>query len=189
MLKLTRPEAHKLLALLTATIVLVLIVTVGSALAPSEDQVQSETNAVIGITTEVRIITFYAACRHSKMQIITGNSAFSGMDAEMLAIYGYTLVWQDGIAVLNTESLDYCPTDRQKSHLRLVQDRLAAFSGPLSSQGELLYYLDIPLQALPARWLAQLTNGGIEFANEETLLMALDNIDELIEYIEVERYI
>ena len=182
MLALTRQEIYKLVGLLAATAILILIITITPALAPDEDQAQVEAKTVIGSETEVHITTFFTACHHTETQIILANSAFNGMDAEMLAEIGYVLVWQDGIALLNTERPGFCPADWQKSHLRLVQDRLAAFRGPLNSPGELLYYLDIPLQALPARWLAQLTNGGIEFPNEETLLMALDNIEEMIEY-------
>lgn len=69
---------------------------------------------------------------------------------------------------------------QEKRHIRLQEGQLFVYAGPLGGQGELLRVLDIPLNALPPRWLAQLTNDGLEFADEETLLMALDNLDELI---------
>lgn len=84
-------------------------------------------------------------------------------------------------ARLSQENAGLAPADTQKCHLALLGERLCIYAGPLGGGGELLQELDIPLQAIPARWLAQLTNGGIEFANKETLLMALDNLDELTE--------
>lgn len=84
-------------------------------------------------------------------------------------------------AALTRQDGSLPPDDTQKRHLALWGERLCVYAGPMGGGGEMLQQLDIPLRAIPARWLAQLTNGGIEFPNEETLLMALDNLDELTE--------
>lgn len=103
----------------------------------------------------------------------------AGEPAEELAELGQNLSWQESEVYQSQAGAGPDTADSLKRHIRLNQQRMAVYAGPIGGNGELLRQLDLPLQAIPARWLALLTNGGIEFADEETLLMALDNLDEL----------
>jgi len=145
-----------------------------------EQEAAAEVPARVTVETQLHTSIFYKPCGHTVTENPADSSAFVGADSEALASMGWRVEWREDGVYLYRESDDFCPTDAAKRHLRLYNRQLAVYAGPLGSDGELLEVLDIPLKSLPPRWLAQLTNGGIEFADEETLLMALDSVDEMI---------
>lgn len=135
----------------------------------------------VTVETVLHCSTYHGLCGHTVEKSPADNSAFIGMDSEDVAAQGWQAQWLDGQLYLSRESDDFCPPDAQKRHLRLLNQQLAIYAGPLLGGGELLRVLETPLYAIPTRWVVQLANVGIEFKDEETLLMALDNVDEAID--------
>ena len=148
-----------------------------------EQEVISELPPRITADTVLRCQTYHSLCGHTTEENPADNSAFMGMGSDDLTAQGWQAQWQGEQLYLSRESGDFCPLDAQKRHLRLINQQLAIYAGPLLGGGELLRVLETPLYAIPVRWLAQLTSVGIEFKDEETLLMALDSLDEAVDIL------
>ena len=77
---------------------------------------------------------------------------------------------------LNLEG--FCPEDAAKRHLGVVDGRIAIFYGPAGFAGGLERLTDLSVSVLPAEWQQQIILGGLEFSDVESLVQALDNLDE-----------
>jgi len=129
--------------------------------------------------TMIREEIYYTNCRHLESRLLVNDPAFVNKSFEELGQEGWNLFWAEGgLAVAFKEVAQLCPADENKRHIGEYNGRIAIFSGPAGSEGQLIEELGIPLEHLYPEWQDKLAEGGIGFENQEDLLAALDNLDE-----------
>jgi len=129
--------------------------------------------------TQVRKEIYYSQCHHLISEIITGDTEFADRSFAEIENEGWSVFWaDDGKVVAFRELDDLCPDDAVKRHLGIYQGNVAIYAGPSDCDGKLIEALDIKVESLYPGWQEMLTSGGIDFANEEELLSALENLDE-----------
>lgn len=111
------------------------------------------------------------------------------------ALDGWSVNFTDPkFLTLTVKPDEFCPVHRSYRHFGLYQEMLAVFEGPLGFDGRLLRVESIPLDALDPGFRLKLEQAGdinrldyqtaeklredLEFATEEALNAALDNLDE-----------
>ncbi len=120
----------------------------------------------------------YTECNHTIKQQIT-DQRYLNLNGDDILAQDKQLIWQEGQANIEYQISQLCPADAFKVHLIIENKKIALYGGPLGYQKNFIEYLDLDFQQISARWLAQLTAGGIEFASHEQFLMTLDNLDEI----------
>ncbi len=71
-----------------------------------------------------------------------------------------------------------CAKDREKRHLRVIDDLIAVYQGPPYYQGNLIYITEISIWDIPPEWRENILNGQTYFNGDKDLLHALDSLDE-----------
>ena len=144
------------------------------------EQAQAIDENYIFAQTEVKKQIYYTACSHLEVETITGDPSFCDKNFDALEKEGWYVFWaENGQVIAFRESPFLCNADSAKSYLAIHQGRLALFKGPLGSSKTPVEYINIDLKKLPENWQKQLSDGGIEFDNDDALLSALENMDEL----------
>ena len=110
------------------------------------------------------------------------NQMYAGLGVTDLEKQGWQVTAKgNGIWWLYREEAALCPEDLEKRNIRKDGDILNVYTGPLGTKGDMLFSLEYQWDMLPEKWQSQLENGGIDFANEEVLLSALESLDEYLE--------
>ncbi len=146
-------------------------------------QVSAEEN----IDNKITIKRFHITCGHfekidfNNLELNIDN--IEELDIEELLIKfppedGWILDLVEGKWVA-TQVIDLlCSVDRNKRHLRVVDDFIAVYQGPPTYKENLLYITEISIWDLPDKWRETIISGETYFEDEKDLLQALDSLDE-----------
>jgi len=74
-----------------------------------------------------------------------------------------------------------CPADDSKRHLGRFGKYVAVIKGPVGIDGGILEVTDIALSSLPKHFREQAERGMLDFSDAQSLLEALDSMDEFQE--------
>lgn len=130
---------------------------------------------------------FHTTCGHFEKM----NSSDLGLnidnlddlDIDLLVLYfppedGWILDFVENKWVA-TQIVDMlCSEDRNKRHLRVIDDFIAVYQGPPTYKENLLFITEISIWALPDKWRDTILSGETYFKDEQELLQALDSLDE-----------
>ncbi|KUO50645.1 MAG: hypothetical protein APF76_08340 [Desulfitibacter sp. BRH_c19] len=175
-----------LLSFVTAFLITTNVLNLPQALKPLEAQ-SVEVSAEEKIGDMITIKKFHTICGHfeeldsSNLELNVDN--MDDLDIEELLIHfppedGWILDFVEGKWIA-TQVVDMlCSIDRDKRHLRVVDDFIAVYQGPPSYKENLLFITEIPIWALPDKWRENILSGATYFKDERELLQALDSLDE-----------
>ena len=162
---------------------LILILCIGVIAAQNvspEQQVAEEMTEYILDDTVVKKDIYYSACQHLVTEKISNSSEFNNKSFEELAQEGWYVFWgQNGEACVFAEEEGLCPQDAEKYHLVWQDDSLVIVHGPAGYNGEVEGRINVDFDKLPKLWQELLQKDGVEFANRDELLTALESLDEL----------
>lgn len=123
--------------------------------------------------------------RSSKMQVtdFTDREQLIGKTLTEIrqqygAANGFRIFWQNQALIIHQRIDDWSPEDKAKLRLKIYQDRVAVYQGPDGENDTLLRVTGIKYASLPAQVQQALKDGKYEFANEQSLNDALENMDE-----------
>lgn len=91
---------------------------------------------------------------------------------------GFTLSLKDGTLVIHQVINDWSPDDKIKCRLKEYHEMVAIYVGPDSQNDSLQKVTAIRFSTLPANVREAIQQGKYEFANEEAINDALENLDE-----------
>ena len=91
---------------------------------------------------------------------------------------GFTLSLKDGTLVIHQVINDWSPDDKNKCRLKEYHEMVAIYVGPDSQNDSLQKVTAIRFSTLPANVREAIGQGKYEFANEEAINDALENLDE-----------
>jgi hypothetical protein len=91
---------------------------------------------------------------------------------------GFTLSLKDGTLVIHQVINDWSPDDKAKCRLKVYHDMVAIYVGPDSQNDSLQKVTAIRFSSLPASVREAIQQGKYEFANEDAVNDALENLDE-----------
>lgn len=74
-----------------------------------------------------------------------------------------------------------CPADENKKHLGKFGDFVAVVKGPVGVNGGIIEVTNIKLSNLPEDFRQQAESGTLDFPDGQSLLEALDSLDEYLE--------
>ena len=126
----------------------------------------------------------YTKCGHVEVGIPVVDPGLQGMSMDQLkqrykGEEGWEVIEAESNRIILRLSLDgFCPQDAVKRHLGVVDGKVAIFYGPAGYPGGLEKLTNLPVSALPEKWQQQIVLGWLEFADVESLVQALDNLDE-----------
>lgn len=143
------------------------------------EQKVAEKIIAAGDNVEERV--FYTRCQHLVTQAAE-NQLYVGLNVVDLEKQGWQVTPKgDGAWWLYREEAALCPDDVEKRSIRKNGNKLSVYTGPVGTEGEVLFDLEYADGVLPENWQQQLENGGIDFANEKILFSALESLDEYME--------
>lgn len=87
-----------------------------------------------------------------------------------------------GNKLLITKNINgLCPADEKQRHLGQFGDFIAVVKGPVGINGGIIEVTDIKISGLPENFRQQAELGTLDFPDGQSLLEALDSLDEYIE--------
>lgn len=127
--------------------------------------------------------TLFTLCGHSEPLKL---GSFQGASADyLIESFPENQGWsiEDiGEKLIITKKINaLCPADESKRHLGRFGEYVAVIKGPVGTDGGILEVTDIPLSSLPKRFLKQAERGMLAFSDAQSLLEALDSMDEFEE--------
>ena len=123
----------------------------------------------------------YERCGHSTVRNKRGEAGLVGLTYAELAAAGWRVEPQQGGKIELYRNVDeLCPADSVKRCIRRTPRGVAVYTGPLGTDGELLYELTMDLTLLPEDWQTTLSTAGFEFASDAELFQMLENLDEFV---------
>ena len=162
----------------------------GIFLKPEGSQITSISNATSakgkfgtakgGLHRIIEGRTVFSLCGHSEPLNL---GSFQGASEEFLlenfpADQGWTIEDTGEKLVLTKKINALCPADDAKRHLGHFGDYIAVIKGPVGVDGGILEVTDIPLSSLPKHVREQAKKGTLAFSDVQSLLEALDSMDE-----------
>lgn len=145
------------------------------------EEIPAETESEY-ITSEmpVKVEQYFSGCHHLRSDIIEADIRFADKSFDELSIDGwYVFHGQDGIVCAYSEEEGLCPEDNEKFHFRKYDEGLVIIHGPVGYDGAVEGRIKIDIKKLPQLWQQMLEHGGVEFANRDELIVALESLDEL----------
>lgn len=136
-----------------------------------------------GWTRTIEGRSVYTLCGHSEPLNL---GSFRGMSLDYLldnfpADQGWAIE-DTGEKILITKKINaLCPKDDGKRHLGHFGKYVAVIKGPVGIDGGILEVTDITLSSLPDDLRQQAQQGTLEFPDAQSLLEALDSMDEFEE--------
>jgi len=94
------------------------------------------------------------------------------------AANGFRIFWQNQALIIHQRIDDWSPEDKAKLRLKVYQDWVAVYQGPDGENDTLLRVTGIKYSGLPTQVQQTIRDGKYEFANEQSLNDALENMDE-----------
>jgi hypothetical protein len=91
---------------------------------------------------------------------------------------GFKVFWENQTLVVHQRIDDWAPEDKTKLRLQEFQDRVAVYQGADADHDSLLRITGIVYSRLPAQIQQDIQSGKYEFADEQSLNDALENLDE-----------
>jgi len=91
---------------------------------------------------------------------------------------GFRIIWQNQALIIHQRIDDWSPEDKAKLRLKVYQERVAVYKGPDRQNDTLLRVTGIKYSGLPVQIQQAIQTGQYEFANEQALNDALENMDE-----------
>jgi len=127
---------------------------------------------------------YYRGCRHLVTKEIDLSVVYPGKSAEDLKAMG----WQVDTSnpekiILRRDDDGLCPEDDVYRRVAVTEDGIGIFAGPIGTDGPLLQTFTLDISILPAEWQQKLAGDGIEFADEEDMISALDSLEELLDSV------
>ena len=123
--------------------------------------------------------------RSSKMQVsdFTEKEKILGKTlTEIKRLYneenGFKVFWENQTLVIHQRINDWTPEEKTKLRLKVFQDRVAVYQGPDGDHDSLLKITGIVYSRLPEQIRQDIQTGKYEFADEQSLNDALENLDE-----------
>lgn len=142
---------------------------------------QKVAEKIIAADDSVEERIFYTKCQHLITQA-NENQLYVGLNIVDLEKQGWQVTPKaDGVWWLYREEAALCPDDLGKRSIRKNGNKLSVYTGPIGTEGEVLFDLEYADEVLPENWQQQLENGGIDFKDETILFSALESLDEYIE--------
>lgn len=131
---------------------------------------------------KVKVQRLYNICGHFQ-EIDYDFSEFNVINEEDLrGLFkeddGWTINFVDGQWIVTQTVNNLCPEEREKRHLRIIDDFIAVYQGTPHYKGDLLYITEISIWNIPDYWREKILFGETYFNNEKDLLQALDTLDE-----------
>ncbi len=133
------------------------------------------------VTAEERLFldVYYEDCAHTLRTEPEDRSAYLGKsEAELKAMGISCSRTESGALLLSCREAGLCPRDAEMRHIEVRNEMLAVCTGGAGTTGEVLYFLPVTIDRLPAEWQARIRENSLEFASEDELFEALDNLDE-----------
>jgi hypothetical protein len=134
--------------------------------------------------TEVVVQDYYRLCGHTLPGTLPPGLTLSHFSyTELLQTYTLLQGWQvtapvHGRLVLTRQKDELCPEDQKQRHLGLVGDYVAVYFGPPGSAGKVERVTEIKAGILPLGLGEKIQRGQFGFADEASLLQALDSLEE-----------
>ncbi len=125
---------------------------------------------------------YYKGCGHI-IVLDQVDENLAKLDWHIPEHMGWTLLaaQENGGYVIGKEEDGLCPEDQTKRHLVIYsENELASYAGTAGMNGELIRTYQMDWQQLPQELQEQLQGDGMNFADEEDLLQALDSFDEYL---------
>ncbi|MDD2621058.1 MAG: hypothetical protein PHC92_10370 [Syntrophomonadaceae bacterium] len=125
----------------------------------------------------------YQRCKHLIISEFERKDELLGKNIEEIrAIFreenGFRVSWQGDTLLIRQIIDDWCPDDKSKCRLKEYQGRVAVYQGPNAQNDILLRVTSIIMSSLPAEVQKSIRDNKFEFANEQLLNDALENLDE-----------
>lgn len=126
----------------------------------------------------------FTRCRHIVTSVYPDANKLSGKNLnelkEMLPYEKGYLIWQeeDGSLIIHQRVEDWCPEDREKVHIGILNDYVTVFRGPGGIDDEIIRTTKIKAATIPHKLKQTMEAGILEFGSEEQADFVLDNLDE-----------
>ncbi|MDD3894408.1 MAG: hypothetical protein PHU36_05240 [Syntrophomonadaceae bacterium] len=91
---------------------------------------------------------------------------------------GFKVFWENQTLIIHQRIDDWTPEDKAELRLQVFQDRVAVYQGPDEDNDTLLKITGIVFSRLPIQIQQDIEAGKYEFADEQSLNDALENLDE-----------
>jgi len=128
----------------------------------------------------VKVEQYFEGCHHLRSDIREADRRFADKSFDELSLEGwYVFHGEGGIVCAYSEEEGLCPEDNEKYHFRKYDEGLVIIHGPVGYDGAVEGRIKIDIAKLPQLWQQMLEHGGVEFANREELIIALESLDEL----------
>ncbi|MCI8336794.1 MAG: hypothetical protein HFI72_06525 [Peptococcaceae bacterium] len=142
---------------------------------------QKVAEKIIAADDRVEERIFYTKCQHLVTEV-NENQLYVGLNALDLEKQGWQVTPKnDDVWWLYREEAALCSEDMQKRSIRKNGDKLSVYTGPVGTEGDILFDLNYADEMLPENWRQQLETGGINFADENVLFSALESLDEYLD--------
>lgn len=133
-----------------------------------------------GINRVVEGRSYYSLCGHWEPLNL---GSFNKLTSEyLLETFPKSQGWaieDSGEKLLITKTINaLCPDDENKRHLGQFQDFVAVIRGPVGINGGILEVTKIKVSSLPEHFRQQAKLGVLDFPDGQSLLEALDSMDE-----------
>ncbi len=91
---------------------------------------------------------------------------------------GFKIFWENHTLIIHQNIDDWITQDKKKLRLKVFQDRVAVYQGPDGNHDSLQKITGILFSRLPQPVQLDIETGKYEFADEQSLNDALENLDE-----------